>query len=148
MNDAPLSEHSPTADAREQTSERLLALLESAQRGSRELTTAVYEAIGCEVIGRPRTPNGVAWRYRGRGPSGRIAERWETMQDLTESLDAALSLVPEGWHAILYTETNCAELYDATLEPRAGIKSRAEAATLPLAVCAAAIRLRARQAKP
>jgi hypothetical protein len=60
----------------------------------------------------------------------------------TSSIDAALTLVPEGWQAILYTERACAELYDATLKKRAGIKARAYAPTTAIAICIAALRAR------
>ena len=88
----------------------LLAKLEAATQGSHNLTADVYEALGCEVIRAPKRPNGIAWRYRGQGPSGRIADRWEVMQRLTESLDAAMTLVEGYWGPVLLAAIDACDL--------------------------------------
>lgn len=122
----------------------LIAKLEAAKEGSADLTADIYEAVGCEVIRSPRAPNGIAWKYRGRGPSGRVAERWESMEDLTTSLVAALTLVPEGWLFVL-NQVFCgngsfttAELFDGEHEIATG-----ESVKPPLALCIAALKARA-----
>jgi hypothetical protein len=120
--DAPLSEHSQGADPREHSYALLLSLLESADRGSSELDAQVAAAIG-----------------------------WRQMPDIapcepppySQSLDAALSLVPEwcAWSVgceIDFTPTARVFGHD--------IHKEDFAATPALALCLAA--LRARQAKP
>jgi hypothetical protein len=120
--DAQTSDQDVKPDPREQTSERLLALLESADRGSSELDAQVAAAIG-----------------------------WRQMPDIapcepppySQSLDAALSLVPEwcAWSVgceIDFTPTARVFGHD--------IHKEDFAATPALALCLAA--LRARQAKP
>lgn len=70
-----------------------------------------------------------------------------TPPTFTSSLDAALTLVPEGWDAIIYTssprnrERPQVELYRLVRKPQ-GIQIRVQAATLSLALCIAAIRAR------
>jgi hypothetical protein len=62
----------------------------------------------------------------------------------TESIDAALKLAPDGWKAILYTETRVAELYPKKGVKRpAGSQARGNGSTLPMAICIAALRARA-----
>jgi hypothetical protein len=71
--------------------------VEKAPTGCLDLTADVYEALGYEVIRARRPGRGYAWRYRGFGPLFNN-ERWISMARLTSSLDAAMQLVPEGWH--------------------------------------------------
>ena len=76
--------------------ERLLSLLELAERGSRELDGHVASHVGFaqEALGRERT----AW---WRTPDGhRCGYDWSTNHPpkFTTSLDAALTLVPEELH--------------------------------------------------
>ena len=74
----------------------LIAKLEAATEGSRELDADIYEAIGCEVVRARKSRRGLNWCYRGHFPHGWLAIRWEKMNHLTTSIDAALTLVPEG----------------------------------------------------
>ena len=70
---------------------QLIERVESATEGSRELDADVYEAFGNEVIRHPKHINGRAWKYRpGYGP-------WPAMERFTTSLDAVMSLMPEGY---------------------------------------------------
>ncbi len=73
---------------------RLLALAErceKASEGSRNLDADIYEAMGLEVLRVPGCPRAIGWRHRpGRGC-------WQSMQRLTTSLDAAMTLVPDGF---------------------------------------------------
>jgi len=65
----------------------LIAELERATEGSRELDLAICRGIGAAVIASPRRP--VVKFARG--------DHWRSPPAYTTSLDAALSLVPEGW---------------------------------------------------
>jgi hypothetical protein len=128
--DAQTSDQDVKPDPREQTSERLLALLESADRGSSELDAQVAAAIG-----------------------------WRQMPDIapcepppySQSLDAALSLVPDGWswNAGTDRDTERPRVGNYAQMFRDGTNDAEEAwhaGTPALAVCISA--LRARQAKP
>jgi hypothetical protein len=69
----------------------LILRLESANKGSRELDEAIATAIWGEPrpsgnVGCPRT---LVWWHNGLGRS--------VAPEFTTSLDAALTLVPEGW---------------------------------------------------
>jgi hypothetical protein len=122
----------------------LIAQLTAATAGSRELDADIYEALGCEVIRMPRNGRGYAWKYRGQGPSGRIADRWESMQELSTSLDAAMTLVPEGW----LTSDVSQDLPDNWLWTLTKLDSignqigfaQGERPTAPLAICLASLR--------
>jgi hypothetical protein len=69
----------------------------------------------------------------------------------TASLDAAMMLVPKGWHDSIYgLGVMAADLCCVHLEPPEydGPGERSEAATRPLALCAAALKARATQEQP
>ncbi len=137
------------------TPPEIIAKLEAAERGSRDLTADVYQAFGFSVIRTPRRPGGIAWRYRGH-----MESRWLSMRDLTESLDAALTLVPEGWRLHILAEHYSG--WSANLRRKFGSEAADEAvwkrghhwpsehssgtvekiATAPLALCVVAIKAR------
>jgi hypothetical protein len=61
----------------------------------------------------------------------------------TASIDDALTLVPEGYAAILYTQHGTAELYESEAWPRKGIQFRSvDQKTVALALCIAALKAR------
>ena len=73
-----------------------------------------------------------------------------TYWEYTASLDAAMTLVPDGWDGVLYLATEytmpCAQLETPAMRARFSMDYEAatgEAVTLPLALCAAACRARA-----
>ena len=70
----------------------LIARLETAPRGDKELTADVYEALGYLTIRAPKWSGGISWRCRRPGD-----QRWCAMRDLTERIDDAASIVPEGY---------------------------------------------------
>lgn len=119
----------------------LLAALEAATGPSRELDAEIALAAGWENhVPYGSSPHGW-WQEPG-------SEQWVmTPSTFTSSLDAALTLVPEGWDAIIYTssprnrERPQVELYRLVRKPQ-GIQIRVQAATLSLALCIAAIRAR------
>lgn len=99
----------------------LIAELESAAKGSRDLDTAIWKAARCPTLYNDRP-------YYSR------------------SLDAALTLVPEGWFiANMFVSPDKTTLYFwCANNPGLGHKYRSGAPTPALALCIAA--LRARQA--
>lgn len=127
--------------------EALIADLERAGRGSRDLDADVYEALG-HLVKRTATINdygrrGQSWRYWPISPDG--SPRWLAMRNLTTSMDDAISLVPEslGWTAD----------HAPGQRPRAYVSglgnveiAGGEAATPALALCIAALKARARSA--
>lgn len=105
--------------------------------GSWELTADLYEWLGYRVkrswIGR--TDCGVTWRYL-------VDSRWQSMLPLTESIDAAVTLIPASFEwqvstspygcvAILTTINRGQEHFD---------RHSAGAHTAALAICGAVLR--------
>lgn len=123
----------------------LLEMLEDATSGGRNLDALIevehrrFEAYAVGLNDKQRA------HWRPVGAKGDVEEGGARYHPPMYSfnIDDALRLLPEGWKAILYTETGTAELYDPRLKPRKGILERAQAATVPLAICAAALRARA-----
>lgn len=64
-----------------------------------ELNADIYEALGYEVIRRPRNSKGIAWKYRGNGPLFNN-ERWVSMNWFLRSIDAAMDLAVDGYYII------------------------------------------------
>lgn len=112
----------------------LIARLESADGPSRELDWAIAESLGwtrcqvgqviaCYAPGDPHMKAG-APRY-------------------TASIDAALTLVPEGWHMSVNTTVGALLQGSAAVRDRDGGPSFASAASTPaLALAAAALKAR------
>jgi hypothetical protein len=73
------------------------------------------------------------WR---RDPNDRVA--FECAPEFTASIDAALTLVPQGWRFSVDNLNRAGPL--AICEPDRGAYVRAEATTPALALCAAALR--------
>lgn len=90
----------------------------------------------------PGLDNVVTWRYRiDRNGDFDYGE----LPSPTASIDAALTLVPEGWECILYTENNTAELYNTNPPRKFGIKARAQGTAPAIALCIAALKARERR---
>ena len=98
----------------------LLAKLESAECGSRELDRSIE-----------------AWRCNG------ALVQWE-FPPYTTSLDAALTLVPEGWWYVIRPDSAILGPPNACDDCDSKLKDAFDIATAPLALCIAA--LKARQA--
>lgn len=119
--------------------------VERADGPSRELDVEIALAIGWRLD--QSGPNDL-WREPGRAD-------WVELPEFTASLDAALTLVPEGWKFHLTTEHTAvakaaahADVMDRDWpDPQAGygIVTEAHAATPALALAAAALRARARE---
>lgn len=124
--------------------QELLERLEKSKSGGRDLDALVeiehrkLEAYAVGLTDEQRA------HWRPVGGNGEVEEGGTRYHPPLYSfnIDDALRLIPDGWKAILYTENGTAELYDAKLEKRQGIRERSQAATLPLAICAAALRAR------
>ena len=89
------------------------------------------------------------WSVVEREPDGRRVDR-RAPWHFTASIDAAMTLVPDGWDGVLYLATEytmpCAQLETPAMRARFSMDYEAatgEAVTLPLALCAAACRARA-----
>lgn len=117
-----------TTDIRE-----LVERLERAGERSQELDVAIAKVAG--------QPYGPLSEVMDDGKE--IWHHAECAAHYTTSLDAALTLVPEGWAYILYGEAYgdepCAELYKPQHPPK-GIQHRKRAATPALALCIAALK--------
>lgn len=97
----------------------LIARLEAAERGSVDLSLEVWEALG--------RPKAGAW------------------MSCTESVDAALALVPRDWYVDLsppqhYADRPTTPAAAYMHSPTGPEQGRSDAATLPLAICAAVLR--------
>lgn len=91
------------------------------------------------------------WSLDGKHFLGNEAKHPFKVLPFTASVDAALTLVPEGWDGALYlaTDTHKPEVQLETPAMRSALSMDDErvegaAATLPLALCAAALRAKAR----
>ena len=67
---------------------------------------------------------------------------WFGVPKYTTSLDAAMTLVPEGWNINLFASADCADvqLDDDRISPMRHPATKGKAATPALALCAAALR--------
>lgn len=113
---------------------KLIDKLKKAKEGSRELDAQIAKAFGAEAgrIGK------IGWRLRRPG------QRWRYLPRYTTCLDDALSLVPDGMYWVAgFGKTREAEpLGGASIMKPGDLDSAAgegEAATVPLALCLAAI---------
>lgn len=77
----------------------LIAELERAEEGSRELSDKVLLAAGWQRLtkGAAKQPGDTGWRMPDGAPLYSTHPHLFGAPDPTRSLDAALTLVPEGW---------------------------------------------------
>ena len=114
----------------------LIARLEQAEVGSRELDRAVALALGWAI---KRWPNGQGEDWR------RIDGTLVLNTNFSTSLDAALTLVPTGWHWTVYDTDGLGRGYAcAQVEPPEYSYEpiSADAVTPALALCIACLRAR------
>ncbi len=117
------------------TLEELAVRVEGAAGPDREIDAQIAGGLGWCV-----GPEGNRGGRCGRTPQG----TWKVVPRYTASLDAAMTLVPEGWTGIVQL-TGAAELVDARNDSR---RVRALACETPaLALTAAALRSRAELAR-
>lgn len=115
-------------------SERLLELAERCEAATgpdRELMCAAFKAVFPEVSSGAWGAIG-AWDTR--------YDRFSAMLDVGASLDAAMTLVPEGMSANLGNDVQCWANIWHDIPAYDGLPFEGRAATLPLAICAAALR--------
>ena len=127
----------------------LIDRLASAKEGSRELDARIYLALqsddvqGCVAIA-------MSWpNYRGRTNAELMAD-WADDQNLkryTTSLDAALSLVPEGFGWAIDASPFGSPIIAMVGEVANEILIEAKCATPSLALCLASLRARAMEGK-
>lgn len=130
---------------------QLLDRLEHAEEGSRELDRDVAEAAGWE---RKVTADQMADDYWRLGDMSWTRETAGYPPDYTTSLDAALTLVPEGWKPSMIAWQSEELRWDPPFRVSASVVTakqisnshpgyaKGEAATPALALCAAALRAR------
>ena len=108
---------------------KLAASCEQARGPDRELDAAICKALGWKTWERT---DGKPWEAQN------IERGWFNMPAFTASLDAAMTLVPEGWsvalHAHSENENRACVYYGLAAE------TFSYAATPALALCAAALR--------
>ena len=129
----PMSEASKFAD--------LIARLEAATEGSRELDCAIEIAVGrCDPTGELLDDEWYWNEWRPFGSTEVVEPLCQPMPYYTTSLDAALTLVPEGWWRQVFETRN--GKWDARLIRQADSEciTSMHAASGPLAVCITAIR--------
>jgi hypothetical protein len=127
--DAPTSRPVAIADPREPTSERLLSLLADATEGSRELSREIAVLMGTTMPPCERV------HLEARS----IEYIPELFPNYTTSLDAALSLVPEGFQWAINAPNVEGEMqFRAEIDYGESIR----APSAPLALCIAAIKRR------
>jgi hypothetical protein len=118
--------------------------IERAEGPSRELDAEILASLGTHVLEK-RERDKKKWWYK---VGGRQYERIRPgIPRYTSSIDAALTLVPEGWHWMAATAEGDFIRGTASVRDRDGGPSFTSAAATPaLAICAAA--LRAKEPKP
>ena len=123
----------------------LIAELERATEGSRELDYAIARETGWRFTGEHEfKEHGVFWRDA-------TTDEWKQLPWWTTSLDAALTLIPEGWRAWFswgcgFGDAGLMRPTDKTAWTRdSEIMS---APTTALALCIAALKARQAMEKP
>jgi len=124
------------------TREELIARLEAATGPDRELDAALFECVGLTELQERHCKQWCSQSGRTGLTRAHYIGAWAP--DYTESIDAALSLVPEGAFLDLYgpdrtTGMYCAELPVANSE--AAFLGRSQVG-LAIAICSAALRAR------
>ena len=115
----------------------LLLKLEQAEQGSRELDVAIWHLVETRF---QRSEIMVGWSVVPRG--NRTVKDDVFAPGYTTSLDAAMTLVPEGmgWGCV----SNCGDApATASCGSRGGLPQGANAATPALALCIASLKARA-----
>lgn len=125
--------------------EALAVRVEAATGADRELDEAIAEALGWSRIPNPTFAGGLVGRWAK--PDGSWTGHNGPPQ-YTASIDAAMSLVPEGWRWTIFHEGVVSLKPDVAFcghpkHRQNGIEKRADAATPALALTAAALRARA-----
>lgn len=129
----------------------LIAKLEAATEGSRELDVEIF----AEIDGRDLRRDGDVLLARSRKPphdecvlmrwANGVAHEWQKTPHYTTSLDAALTLVPEGFDIDQIHKRQQPEMggrmWYATIRGWSVFRSDYQR-TLPLALCIAALRAR------
>lgn len=130
----------------------LVARLEKATGPDRDIDELIAEAVGYKVCSETQA-YGRSWN----SPSGYFIG---AAPKFTDSLDAAVTLIPEGWawsvHVggcyatgrLLKPRAELAEAVETQFGPAVGIRSQIEAATPAIAICIAALKARAAQSAP
>ena len=133
----------------------LVARVEAATGPDRELDYAILRVLKPEYAGSDWQPYAGGLRHVNDSSDARTLPAHETCpQQWTSSLDAAASLVPEGWRWSLdytqrpaYQDCGCASLFAPGSRMHPPDVSEIYAATPALALCAAALRARAEEAR-
>lgn len=134
------------------TTDTLIARLESAAEGSRELDFGIAQAIGL-ARAHPETDRSEwaealidgKWTYLGAEGQWKL-DWWLPLY--TTSIDAALTLVPEGWRVNTLAQHEngwaCLLYRGEWNEPGRAVMASPVLATPALAICAAALKARQR----
>lgn len=119
--------------------EEIAGKLTEATRPDRELDAAIGVVAGLRVVDEGH-PLGLQC-YTARGQSVPLPR-------YTSSLDAAMSLVPEGFHTELAMQDRHSLRWKWSLRGGFGVRHDARAGTAALALCAAALHARAHLQTP
>ena len=121
----------------------LIAELEAAKEGSRTLSDKVLLACGWSYEPNRYGPGGPQWGGGGlwTDPLGIGTAASDPRPSPTESLDAALTLVPDGW-AVELTGEKGSQGWGVRLTSDASQETMGLALTPALALCIAALKAR------
>lgn len=122
--------------------------VEKAEHGSLELNAAIFRVLKPEYAGPEWQLYGGGFRHKNDSSDARCLPPPEaTPAYYTSSLDAAMTLVPAGWDGALYLATDshgpCVQLETPAMREGFFMEyegAQGKAATLPLALTAAALR--------
>jgi hypothetical protein len=122
----------------------LIAKLEAAEAGSRELDAEIVMALRGKIpdaISTPNLyPNTLLYRNDEIAPG---ALEWVNVPGYTASIDAALTLVPEGWVWKCQDKPAVACVADSKWAQKEIYQLKGISSTPALALCIAALRARA-----
>jgi len=126
---------------------KLIADLENAEEGSRELDAQIVSALFPDLATQPRDSSEIVPGYYWAKISGR--EELRKADPYTTSIDAAMTTIPEGWEwEIEYNMVRDYTAYQIKMGQTIQVmhpepwQSDTTKASLPIAICIASLRAR------
>ena len=113
--------------------DELITQLEESERGGWRMNVAIHRIHACQAYSAIESSN-----FESRHFVDSNAEGFYFGPSYTQSIDAAMSLIPGGWSRLEIVEND--QGFSATIEYPSG-NTQSKAKTMPLALCAAGLRL-------
>lgn len=117
----------------------LIERLEAASGPDRELDEAIGLDLGWSPVSNPTFATGLMGRWYT--PDGRMTDHYGIPR-WTASLDAAMTLIPEGCVTYLASEDRHSHRWEWSLRDKYAVRHHARAPTPALALCIASLKAR------